>query len=88
MLPGYGRSAIYGRGIWSRIVDRRMGVEARPQKQRVLAVLGFDVINALIEPRHPLGCTEQIELLIMVFPEVQKNDTRRAVRLVRLEIRS
>ena len=39
----------------TRVLRSRMGVEAGSQKQGMLAVLGLDLINALVEPRHPLN---------------------------------
>jgi hypothetical protein len=76
-------------GIWSRIVDRRMGVEARPQEQGVFAVLNLDLIDTMIQSRHLLNLkrrAKQVKLLVVTFPEVQENDSRLSVRLVRLEI--
>jgi hypothetical protein len=89
MLPAHGRSAIYGRGIWSTIVDRRMGVEARPQEPGVFAVRNLDLVDTLIQSRHLLNLkrrAKQVKRLMVAFPEVQEHDTRPSVRLVRLEI--
>lgn len=88
MLPAHGMSAIYGRGIWSRIVDRRMGVEARPQEQGVFAVRNLDLVDPLIQLRHLFNLKQrakQVKLLMVAFSEVQENDTRRSVRLSRIE---
>jgi hypothetical protein len=66
-----------------------MGVEARPQEQGVFAVLNLDLIDTMIQSRHLLNLkrrAKQVKLLVVTFPEVQENDSRLSVRLVRLEI--
>jgi hypothetical protein len=66
------------------VLRHSMGVEARSQKQGMLAVLGFDSVNALVQPRHLLNLKRRakaIKLVIVAFSEVQENNTRRAVLL-------
>jgi hypothetical protein len=55
----------------------------------MLAVLGFDPVDTLIQPRRLLNLNqraEQVILLIVTFLELQEHDSRRSERLVRLEI--
>jgi hypothetical protein len=66
-----------------------MGVEARSQKQRMLAVRSLDPVDTLIQPRPLLNLkprAQPVTLLIVTFLELQEHDSRRSERLGRLEI--
>jgi hypothetical protein len=66
-----------------------LGVDARSQTQRMLAVLGCDPVDTLIPPRHRLKLkprAQPVKRLIVTCLALQAHDSRRSERLGRLEM--